>query len=108
MAIRFIVEVAWQAHFVTNMFIKPTEEELENFEPDFVVYNASKAKVENYKEVGTELRDSCNVQHYKPKEQVIVNTWYGGEMKKGMFSMMNYFLPLKRVSLPCTALQTQI
>ena len=57
MAIRFIVEVAWQAHFVTNMFIKPTAEELKNFEPDFVVYNASKAKVENYKELGLKLRD---------------------------------------------------
>ena len=55
MAIRFIVEVAWQAHFVTNMFIQPTEEELKNFEPDFVVYNASKAKVENYKELGIKL-----------------------------------------------------
>ncbi|MGN1042079.1 MAG: phosphoenolpyruvate carboxykinase (ATP), partial [Christensenellales bacterium] len=52
MAVRFIVEVAWQAHFIKNMFICPTEEELENFEPDFVVYNASKAKVENYKELG--------------------------------------------------------
>ena len=62
MAIRFIVEVAWQAHFVTNMFIKPTAEELENFEPDFVVYNASKAKVENYKELGL----NCYVQHHKP------------------------------------------
>ena len=67
MAIRFIVEVAWQAHFVTNMFIQPTEEELKDFEPDFVVYNASKAKVENYKELGLKLRDSCIVQHHKPR-----------------------------------------
>ena len=83
MAIRFIVEVAWQAHFVTNMFIRPTAEELENFEPDFVVYNASKAKVENYKELG--LRSETAVMfNITSREQVIVNTWYGGEMKKGM------------------------
>ena len=91
MAIRFIVEVAWQAHFVTNMFIKPTAEELENFEPDFVVYNASKAKVENYKELGLNS-ETAVMFNITSKEQVIVNTWYGGEMKKGMFSMMNYFL----------------
>ena len=103
MAIRFIVEVAWQAHFVTNMFIKPSEEELENFEPDFVVYNASKAKVENYKELG--LNSETAVMFIiTSKEQVIVNTWYGGEMKKGMFSMMNYFLPLKGMaSMHCSA-----
>ena len=89
MAIRFIVEVAWQAHFVTNMFIQPTEEELENFEPDFVVYNASKAKVENYKELGLNS-ETAVLFNITSKEQVIVNTWYGGEMKKGMFSMMNY------------------
>ena len=94
MAIRFIVEVAWQAHFVTNMFIKPTAEELENFEPDFVVYNASKAKVENYKELGLNS-ETCVAFNITSREQVIINTWYGGEMKKGMFSMMNYFLPLK-------------
>ena len=94
MAIRFIVEVAWQAHFVTNMFIKPTAEELENFEPDFVVYNASKAKVENYKELGLNS-ETCVAFNITSHEQVIINTWYGGEMKKGMFSMMNYFLPLK-------------
>ena len=91
MAIRFIVEVAWQAHFVTNMFIKPTAEELENFEPDFVVYNASKAKVENYKELGLNS-ETCVAFNITSHEQVIINTWYGGEMKKGMFSMMNYFL----------------
>ena len=103
MAIRFIVEVAWQAHFVTNMFIKPTAEELENFEPDFVVYNASKAKVENYKELGlnSETAVMFNITSH---EQVIINTWYGGEMKKGMFSMMNYFLPLKGIaSMHCSA-----
>ena len=103
MAIRFIVEVAWQAHFVTNMFIKPSAEELENFEPDFVVYNASKAKVENYKELGLNS-ETCVAFNITSKEQVIINTWYGGEMKKGMFSMMNYFLPLKGMaSMHCSA-----
>ena len=103
MAIRFIVEVAWQAHFVRNMFIKPTAEELENFEPDFVVYNASKAKVENYKELGLNS-ETAVMFNITSKEQVIVNTWYGGEMKKGMFSMMNYFLPLKGIaSMHCSA-----
>ena len=103
MAIRFIVEVAWQAHFVTNMFIQPTAEELENFEPDFVVYNASKAKVENYKELGLNS-ETAVMFNITSREQVIVNTWYGGEMKKGMFSMMNYFLPLKGMaSMHCSA-----
>ena len=103
MAIRFIVEVAWQAHFVTNMFIKPTAEELENFEPDFVVYNASKAKVENYKELGLNS-ETAVMFNITSKEQVIINTWYGGEMKKGMFSMMNYFLPLKGIAaMHCSA-----
>ena len=103
MAIRFIMEVAWQAHFVTNMFIKPTKEELENFEPDFVVYNASKAKVENYKELGLNS-ETAVLFNITSREQVIVNTWYGGEMKKGMFSMMNYYLPLKGIaSMHCSA-----
>lgn len=103
MAIRFIVEVAWQAHFVTNMFIKPTADELADFKPDFVVYNASKAKVENYKELGLNS-ETAVVFNITTKEQVIVNTWYGGEMKKGMFSMMNYFLPLKGIaSMHCSA-----
>ena len=103
MAVRFIMEVAWQAHFVTNMFIKPTAEELENFEPDFVVYNASKAKVENYKELGLNS-ETAVLFNITSKEQVIVNTWYGGEMKKGMFSMMNYYLPLKGIaSMHCSA-----
>ncbi len=103
MAIRFIVEVAWQAHFVTNMFIKPTEEELKNFKPDFVVYNASKAKVENYKELGLNS-ETCVAFNITSREQVIINTWYGGEMKKGMFSMMNYYLPLKGLaSMHCSA-----
>ena len=103
MAIRFIMEVAWQAHFVTNMFIQPTAEELENFEPDFVVYNASKAKVPNYKELGLNS-ETAVVFNITSREQVIINTWYGGEMKKGMFSMMNYYLPLKGIaSMHCSA-----
>ena len=103
MAIRFIMEVAWQAHFVKNMFIIPTEEELNNFEPDFVVYNASKAKVENYKELGLNS-ETAVVFNITSREQVILNTWYGGEMKKGMFSMMNYYLPLKGIaSMHCSA-----
>lgn len=103
MAIRFIVEVAWQAHFVTNMFIQPTAEELENFKPDFVVYNASKAKIDDYKELG--LNSETGVLfNITSREQVIVNSWYGGEMKKGMFSMMNYYLPLKGIaSMHCSA-----
>ncbi len=103
MAIRFIVEVAWQAHFVKNMFIAPTEEELADFEPDFVVYNASKAKAENYKELGLNS-ETVAMFNITSREQVILNTWYGGEMKKGMFSMMNYYLPLKGIaSMHCSA-----
>ena len=102
--VRFIVEVAWQAHFVTNMFIRPTAEELKNFgEPDFVVYNASKAKVENYKELGLNS-ETAVVFNLTTKEQVIINTWYGGEMKKGMFSIMNYLNPLRGIaSMHCSA-----
>ena len=103
LAVRFILEVAWQAHFIKNMFIVPTEEELETFEPDFVCYNASKAKVENYKDFGlnSETVAAFNVSS---KEQVIINTWYGGEMKKGLFSMMNYYLPLKGIAaMHCSA-----
>ena len=103
MAVRFIMEVAWQAHFVENMFIKPTAEELKDFEPDFVVYNASKAKVENFKELGLNS-ETCVAFNITSREQVIINTWYGGEMKKGMFSMMNYYLPLKGIaSMHCSA-----
>ena len=102
--IRFIMEVAWQAHFVKNMFIRPTEEELSNFgEPDFVVYTASKAKVENYKELGLNS-ETAVVFNLKEKAQIILNTWYGGEMKKGMFSIMNYLLPLKGIAaMHCSA-----
>ena len=103
LAVRFIVEVAWQAHFVTNMFIKPSAEELANFTPDFVVYNASKAKVENYKELGLNS-ETVVAFNITSKEQVILNTWYGGEMKKGMFSMMNYYLPLRGIAaMHCSA-----
>ena len=102
--IRFIMEVAWQAHFVTNMFIRPTAEELAAYgEPDFVVLNASKAKVENYKELGLNS-ETAVVFNLTEKMQVIINTWYGGEMKKGMFSYMNYLLPLKGMaSMHCSA-----
>ncbi len=108
MKIRFIVEVAWQAHFVTNMFIRPKSEADFEQEPDFIVYNASKAKVENWKELGLHS-ETCVMFNVTTKEQVIVNTWYGGEMKKGMFSMMNYFLPFDSIpfdsisfdSIPC-------
>lgn len=103
MAVRFIMEVAWQAHFVRNMFIKPTEEELKTFEPNFVVYTASKAKVDNYKELGLNS-ETCVAFNTTSREQVILNTWYGGEMKKGMFSMMNYYLPLQGIaSMHCSA-----
>ncbi|MBO6208010.1 MAG: phosphoenolpyruvate carboxykinase (ATP) [Lachnospiraceae bacterium] len=103
MAVRFIMEVAWQAHFVTNMFIKPTAEEEANFEPNFIVYTASKAKVENYKELGLNS-ETAVLFNVTSREQVILNTWYGGEMKKGMFSMQNYFLPLQGMaSMHCSA-----
>ena len=103
MNVRFIVEVAWQAHFIKNMFIAPTEEELANFEPDFVSYNAAKAKVTNYKELGLNS-ETAAIFNITSKEQVILNTWYGGEMKKGMFSMMNYYLPLNGMaSMHCSA-----
>ncbi|MCD7899730.1 MAG: phosphoenolpyruvate carboxykinase (ATP) [Bacteroides sp.] len=102
--LRFIMEVAWQAHFVTNMFIRPTAEELANFgEPDFVIMNASKSKVENYKELGLNS-ETAVVFNLTEKIQVILNTWYGGEMKKGMFSYMNYLLPLQGMaSMHCSA-----
>ena len=104
MAIRFIVEVAWQAHFVKNMFIRPTEEELANYgEPDFVSFNAAKAKVDNYKELGLNS-ETATVFNLRTNEQVILNTWYGGEMKKGIFSIMNYLNPLRGIaSMHCSA-----
>ncbi len=102
--LRFIMEVAWQAHFVKNMFIRPTDAELANFgEPDFIIMNASKAKVDNYKELGLNS-ETAVVFNLTEKIQVILNTWYGGEMKKGMFSYMNYLLPLQGMaSMHCSA-----
>ena len=103
MKVRFIVEVAWQAHFVTNMFLRPQNQKDFDQEPDFVVYCASKAKVDNYKELGLRS-DTCVAFNVTSREQVILNTWYGGEMKKGMFSMMNYYLPLKGIAaMHCSA-----
>ncbi len=103
LSVRIITEVAWQAHFVTNMFIRPSAEELENFKPDFVVMNGAKCTNPNWKEQGL---NSENFVAFNITEgvQLIGGTWYGGEMKKGMFSMMNYFLPLKGIaSMHCSA-----
>ena len=102
--VRFIMEVAWQAHFVKNMFIRPTEEELANYgEPDFVSFNAAKAKVTNYKELGLNS-ETATVFNLKTKEQVILNTWYGKKKKKGIFSIMNYYNPLRGIaSMHCSA-----
>ncbi len=101
--VRFIVEVAWQAHFVKNMFIRPKEDELRNFKPDFVVLNASKAINPDWKAQGL---NSENFVAFNLTDRMafIGGTWYGGEMKKGIFSMMNYFLPLKGIaSMHCSA-----
>ncbi len=102
--VRFIMEVAWQAHFVKNMFIRPTEEELENFgEPDFIVMNGSKTSFKEYATHGlnSEVYVAFNLTE---KVQLIGGTWYGGEMKKGLFSMMNYYLPLQGIaSMHCSA-----
>ena len=104
MKVRFIMEVAWQAHFVTNMFIRPSQYELENYgEPDFVVLNGSKVTNPNWKEhkLNSEVFVLFNLTE---KMQIIGGTWYGGEMKKGLFAMMNYFLPLKGIaSMHCSA-----
>jgi len=102
--VRFITEVAWQAHFVKNMFIRPTENELENYgEPDFVVMNGSKATNPNWKEQGLNS-DVFTVFNLTEKMQIIGGTWYGGEMKKGLFAMMNYYLPLQGMaSMHCSA-----
>jgi phosphoenolpyruvate carboxykinase (ATP) len=102
--VRFIMEVAWQAHFVKNMFIRPTEAELENFgEPDFIVMNGSKTSFKDYAAHGlnSEVYVAFNLTE---KVQLIGGTWYGGEMKKGLFSMMNYYLPLQGIaSMHCSA-----
>ena len=102
-AIRFVTEIAWQAHFIENMFIMPTEEELENFEPDFVLYNACKATNDKFKEHGlnSEVFVVFNIEDNKA---IIGGTWYGGEIKKGIFTMMNYWLPLEgKLSMHCSA-----
>jgi phosphoenolpyruvate carboxykinase (ATP) len=102
--VRFIMEVAWQAHFVTNMFIRPTEAELEHFgEPDFIVMNGSKTSFKDYATHGlnSEVYVAFNLTE---KMQLIGGTWYGGEMKKGMFAMMNYYLPIQGIaSMHCSA-----
>lgn len=102
--VRFIMEVAWQAHFVTNMFIRPSQYELENYgEPDFTVINGSKVTNEQYKEQGLNSENFV-MFNLTEKMQIIGGTWYGGEMKKGMFSIMNYYLPLKGMaSMHCSA-----
>lgn len=103
LCVRFIMEVAWQAHFVRNMFIRPSEKELENFKPDFILMNGSKTTNPNWKEQGL---NSENFVAFNLTEriQVIGGTWYGGEMKKGIFSMMNYYLPLQNIaSMHCSA-----
>ncbi|WP_108649049.1 phosphoenolpyruvate carboxykinase (ATP) [Dongshaea marina] len=101
--IRFITEVAWQTHFVKNMFIRPTEAELEDFEPDFVVMNGAKCTNSKWQEQGLNS-ENFTVFNLTEQMQVIGGTWYGGEMKKGMFAMMNYFLPLKGISsMHCSA-----
>ncbi|KKD59912.1 phosphoenolpyruvate carboxykinase [Grimontia sp. AD028] len=103
LSIRVITEVAWQAHFVKNMFIRPTEEELENFEPDFVVMNGAKCVNEKWQEHGLNS-ENFTVFNLTERMQLIGGTWYGGEMKKGMFAMMNYFLPLQDIaSMHCSA-----
>lgn len=103
LSVRFYVEVAWQAHFLTNMFIRPTKEELDSFKPDFTVYCASKAKIDNYKELNLNSPTAIMFNLTK-REQIILNTLYAGEMKKGIFSMMNYYLPLNNIaSMHCSA-----
>jgi len=104
MKVRFIMEVAWQAHFVKNMFIRPTAEELESFgEPDFVVLNGSKTSNPNWRQHGMNS-EVFTVFNMTEKMQVIGGTWYGGEMKKGMFAMMNYYLPLDHMAaMHCSA-----
>lgn len=101
--VRFVVEVAWQAHFVKNMFIRPSEEELAVFEPDFVVLNASKAVNPNWKEMGMNSENFV-VFNLTERMALIGGSWYGGEMKKGIFTMMNYYLPLKGIAaMHCSA-----
>ncbi|MCG7489583.1 MULTISPECIES: phosphoenolpyruvate carboxykinase (ATP) [unclassified Vibrio] len=103
LSIRVITEVAWQAHFVKNMFIRPSEEELKTFEPDFVVMNGAKCTNTKWQEHGLNS-ENFTVFNLTERMQLIGGTWYGGEMKKGMFAMMNYFLPLQDIaSMHCSA-----
>ena len=103
LSVRIITEVAWQAHFVKNMFIRPSDEELKTFKPDFVVMNGAKCTNPNWKEQGLNSENFVAF-NMTEKMQLIGGTWYGGEMKKGMFSMMNYFLPLRGIaSMHCSA-----
>ena len=103
LAVRFIVEVAWQAHFVKNMFIRPEPDELEDFDPDFVVLNGAKASNPDWQKMGLNSENFIAF-NLTEKMQIIGGTWYGGEMKKGMFSMMNYLLPLRGMaSMHCSA-----
>jgi len=103
LAVRFVSEVAWQSHFVKNMFIVPSEQELEHFVADFTVLNAAKATNPNWQAHGL---NSPNFVAFNMTEgmQLIGGTWYGGEMKKGLFSVMNYLLPLRGIaSMHCSA-----
>ncbi|HOP13193.1 MAG: phosphoenolpyruvate carboxykinase (ATP) [Lentimicrobium sp.] len=103
LSIRFIVEVAWQAHFIKNMFIRPSEEELKDFKPDFVLMNGSKAINPQWKEQGMHSENFV-VFNLKERMQIIGGSWYGGEIKKGIFTMMNYYLPLKGIAaMHCSA-----
>lgn len=103
LSVRVVTEVAWQAHFVKNMFIRPTDEELATFKPDFVVMNGAKATNAKWKEHGLNSENFIAF-NLTERVQIIGGTWYGGEMKKGMFAMMNYFLPLKGIaSMHCSA-----
>ncbi|MEZ9488036.1 phosphoenolpyruvate carboxykinase (ATP) [Vibrio breoganii] len=103
LAVRIITEVAWQAHFVKNMFLRPSEEELVTFKPDFVVMNGAKCTNDKWEEHGLNS-ENFTVFNLTEKMQLIGGTWYGGEMKKGMFAMMNYFLPLQDIaSMHCSA-----
>jgi len=103
LCVRFITEVAWQAHFVKNMFIRPSEEELATFEPNFVVMNAAKCTNAKWQEQGLNS-ENFTVFNLTEKMQLIGGTWYGGEMKKGIFAIMNYFLPLKDIAaMHCSA-----
>lgn len=105
LSVRLVTEVAWQAHFFKNMFIRPSHRDLETFKPDWTIYNACKTSCDNYQELG--LRSKNYVAfNLEQRETVIAGTWYGGEIKKGIFSIMNYFLPLQGIgSFHCSANQ---